>query len=65
MKLLKYDGERQMTFKEAENIVDESVRKVQEDHRLSAFLERRRKDFVIALHPELLGRIDLIDPAAE
>ncbi len=62
IQLLTYEPERQMSFKEVLPVIDESLQNIRAEQMLKSLLERHRKRHMIEAHPELLGRVLLVDP---
>ena len=62
IQLLTFDPGRQLSYKEVEHLVDESLQNLRAEELLKAFIARHRKNFRIEAHPELLGRVRLLDP---
>ena len=63
IQLLSYTPGRQLSYEEAQDIVDESLMNSKSEARLNEFLERHRKRYRIDAHPELLMRVHLVDPS--
>ena len=62
IQLLSYEPGRQLSYQEAQDIVDESLMNSKSEERLKEFLARHRKRYRIEAHPELLMRVRLADP---
>lgn len=60
---LAHEPNRQMSYEEVQAVVDESVQNLKAEQALKEFVARHREKHRIELHPELLMRIRLIDPA--
>lgn len=65
LKLLTYDGGRQLSYAESEIMIAESLQNIREDEALQAMVERLSKRYAIEMHPELLGDIKMVDPTIE
>jgi hypothetical protein len=63
--LIESRPEAPMSYEQVEDIVDESVRNIETEKRLDAFLARHKRGLKIESHPELVMRIHLSDPAIE
>lgn len=64
IQLLQYVPERQLSYREAEHYVDESLTNLEAERLLKGLIQRHRARFRIEMHPELLMRIHLTDPVA-
>ena len=53
---------RPMTFQESEQVVDESLRNIQSDRLLTAFLRRHSHQYHVEIHSDLLMKIRWTDP---
>ena len=62
IQLLSYEPGRQLSYQEAQDIVDESLMDSKSEERLKEFLARHRRRYRIEAHPELLMRVRLADP---
>lgn len=60
---LVHDPGHQLPFEQVQNLVDESAQNLKAERMLREFLGRHRSKHDIELHPELLMRIRLLDPA--
>uniref|UniRef100_A0A832I4A8 Peptidyl-prolyl cis-trans isomerase n=1 Tax=Eiseniibacteriota bacterium TaxID=2212470 RepID=A0A832I4A8_UNCEI len=65
IQLLEYVPERQMSYKEAEHYVDESLTNMAAEKLLDDLIARHRARFRIVTHPEKLMQVRLVDPAHE
>jgi hypothetical protein len=62
LQLLEFDPGRQLPFEQVENLVEESLQNIKAEEMLNALLARLRKRYRITSRPELVMRIDLVDP---
>lgn len=62
LKLLSYDGGRQLSFEESDHMVAESLQNIKSEQALNAMLERLKTRYSIESRPELLMLIKLVDP---
>lgn len=53
---------RQLSFEEASSMVDDALQNIRSEEMLKAMLVRLKKRFRIEAHPELLGRVLMVDP---
>jgi hypothetical protein len=65
IKLLNYDGGRQLSFDESNAMIAESLQNMREDEALQAMVARLSKRFRIVMHPERLKDIKMVDPTIE
>jgi len=65
IQLIHFDGGRQLSYEESENMIDESLQNQKADQALQAFIERLRPRYEIASRPELLMLVKLVDPTLE
>jgi PPIC-type PPIASE domain len=65
LKLLTFDGGRQLSYTESEPMIAESLQNIREDEALRALVERLSRRYTIEMHPELLGDIKMLDPTIE
>jgi len=61
IQLLSFDPGRQLGYEEVEGVIDESLQNLRAEELLKHILARHRKRFRIETHPELLGRVLLVD----
>jgi hypothetical protein len=64
LQLLSFDPGHLLPWKEAEPIADEAVRSEKAEAMFKALIARHRRAFRVQLHPELVMRIRLLDPAS-
>jgi hypothetical protein len=62
IQLITYDRSRQLAFDEVVANIDESLQNIQAEKLLKALIARHRARLSIEAHPELLGRVRLVDP---
>jgi hypothetical protein len=62
LKLLEYDGGRQLALAEVEALVDESVRNIESERRLKELVARHRARYRVEAHPEKVMAIDFRAP---
>lgn len=65
LQLLSYDGGRQLSFEESDEMIVESLQNQKMEQALDAMIERLRKRYEIAMRPELVMLIKLVDPTLE
>jgi hypothetical protein len=65
IQLLSMDPGRQLSFEESDAYADDALQSLAAEERLRQFLARHKQRFRIETHPELVGRIRLVDPEAE
>jgi hypothetical protein len=58
-----HDPGRQLSFEEAESMVDDALQNIRSEEMLKTMLARLKKRFTIVTHPELLGRVLMVDPS--
>jgi hypothetical protein len=59
--LMKYDPGRQLSYEEAEGMVDESAQNVKAEQMLKAWIARLSKRYAIESRPELVMRVLMVD----
>jgi peptidyl-prolyl cis-trans isomerase C len=64
LEVLTYDAGKQLSYKEAESMIDESLQNMQAEKLLKAFIARQKKKRRIESHPELVMKVLLQDPTA-
>jgi hypothetical protein len=62
LQLISYDGGRQLTYEEAEQMIDESLQNQKSDAALKAMIARLKPRYPVAWRPELVQLIKLVDP---
>ncbi len=62
LQLISYDGGRQLSFEESEQMIDESLQNQKADEALKAMIARLKPRYPIAWRPELVMLIKLVDP---
>lgn len=65
LKVLKYDGGRQLSYEESEAMIDESMQNIKAEAALKAMLARLKARYDVASRPELLLLIKLVDPSID
>ena len=65
IKLLSYDGGRQLSYEESETMIDESLQNKKSDDALQAMIARLKPRYDVAWRPELLMLIKLVDPTLD
>jgi hypothetical protein len=61
LQLLTFEAGQQLSFEEGEPYIDETLRNIEAEKLLKAFLRRHRRDVKLEAHPELLMQIRLVD----
>ena len=62
LQLLEFDAGRQLPYEQVESLVEESLQNIKAEEMLKALLARLKKRYRIESRPELVMRIDLVDP---
>jgi len=62
LQLISYDGGRQLSFEESEQLIDESLQNQKADEALKAMVARLKPRYPVAARPELVMLIKLVDP---
>lgn len=65
LQLLSYDGGRQLSFEEGDELIVESLQNQKMEQALEAMIDRLRKRYEIAMRPELVMLIKLVDPTLD
>jgi hypothetical protein len=65
IQLLDYDGGRQLTFEESEQMIDESLQNQKSEKALDDMIARLKKRYAVAMRPDLLMLVKLVDPAID
>ena len=65
LKVLSYDGGRQLTFEESETMIDESLQNQKSEKALNEMLARLQKRYPITMRPELVMLVKLVDPTLD
>ena len=65
LQLLSFDPGRQLPYAEVENYVDESLQNIEGEAMLKRFIARHQRRYTVVSHPELVMRIDLVDPTID
>ncbi len=63
--LISFDPGHTLKYEEVEGMIDESVRNLKSEKALEAFIGRLAKRYRVELHPEMVMRIRLTDPASD
>jgi hypothetical protein len=64
LQLLSFDPGHPVPYAQAESMVDESLQNIKGEEELKRLIARHSKKYRISSHPELVMRINLVDPAA-
>jgi hypothetical protein len=62
LQLISYDGGRQLSYEESEQMIDESLQNQKSEAALNAMIARLKPRYPIAWRPELVPLIKLVDP---
>jgi peptidyl-prolyl cis-trans isomerase C len=62
VQLLEYNPGRQLSFKESEGMIDESLQNIRAEEILQKLLKRQRARYHITSRPDLVMRVLLVDP---
>jgi hypothetical protein len=62
LQLISYDGGRQLSYEESEQMIDESLQNQKSEEALNAMIARLKPRYPIAWRPELVTLIKLVDP---
>jgi hypothetical protein len=65
LKVLSYDGGRQLSFEESEQMIDESLQNQKSEQALNAMIARLQKRYDVAMRPDLLMLVKLVDPTID
>ena len=65
IKLLTYDGGRQLSYEESELMIDESLQNIKADEALQALIARLKPRYPVAWRPELVMYIKMVDPTLD
>jgi len=63
--LIAFDPGHPLKYAEVEGMIDESVRNMKSEKALETFIARLSKRYRAELHPDLVMRIRLTDPASD
>jgi len=65
IQVLSYDGGRQLSFEESEQMIDESLQNQKSEKALNEMIARLQKRYEVAMRPELLMLVKLVDPTVD
>jgi len=65
IQVISYDGGRQLSFEESEDMIDQSLQNQKSEAALDAMLSRLQKRYAIRMRPEQVMFIKLVDPTLE
>jgi hypothetical protein len=62
LNVLSYDGGRQLSFEESEQMIDESLQNQKSEKALNEMIARLQKRYDVAVRPQLVMLVKLVDP---
>jgi len=65
LQVLSYDGGRQLSFEESEQMIDESLQNQKSEKALNELIARLQKRYDVAMRPEKLMLVKLVDPTVD
>ena len=65
LQVLNYDGGRQLKYEECEQMIDESLQNQKSEAALQAMIGRLKQRYAVAMRPELLMLVKLVDPTID
>ena len=65
IQVLVYDGGRQLSYEESEQMIDESLQNQKSEQALNQMLARLQKRYEVAMRPQLLMLVKLVDPTID
>jgi hypothetical protein len=63
--VLSYDGGRQLSYEESEAMIDESLQNQKSEKALNDMIARLQKRYPVAMRPELVMLVKLVDPSVD
>ena len=65
LNVLSYDGGRQLSYEESEAMIDESLQNQKSEKALNDMIARLQKRYPVAMRPELVMLVKLVDPSVD
>ena len=65
IQVIAYDGGRQLSFEESESMIDESLQNQKSEKALNEMIARLQKRYDVAMRPELVMLVKLVDPTVD
>ena len=65
IQVITYDGGRQLSFDESEQMIDESLQNQKSEKALNEMIARLQKRYDVAMRPQLVMLVKLIDPSLD
>ena len=65
IQVISYDGGRQLSFEESEQMIDESLQNQKSEKALNDMIGRLEKRYDVAMRPELVMLVKLVDPSLD
>jgi hypothetical protein len=65
IQVLAYDGGRQLSYEESEAMIDESLQNMKSEKALNEMIARLQKRYDVAMRPELVMLVKLVDPTLD
>ena len=65
LQVLAYDGGRQLSYEESEQLIDESLQNQKSEKALNEMIGRLQKRYEVSMRPELVMLVKLVDPTLE
>jgi hypothetical protein len=65
LQVLSYDGGRQLSYEESEQMIDDSLQNQKSEKALNEMIARLQKRYSVAMRPELVMLVKLVDPSLD
>ena len=65
LQVLAYDGGRQLSYEEVEQLIDESLQNQKSEKALNEMIGRLQKRYEVSMRPDMVMLVKLVDPSVE